>query len=138
MAPKLETLREKIEQTTDISEKVDLMNLYSEKLRLNNIESSLKSIKDTIELAKDSVNKKGLGRAYWNYAISCRLLAMYDEAFQNFNRALLVYDEINDLGGKARVLNSMANVFISQSDYKNAVKYLTQSLSISESINDTG
>ena len=121
---------------SDPKEKVVLLNRFAESVRSSSIEQSFKFSSESIELAQQIPFQEGLAKAYWNSGICSRLLSKYDEAFEYFEKALMIYNDINDLMGKARVINSIGNVYLNLSDYKYSLEYLNQSLDILKTLDD--
>ena len=64
------------------------------------------------------------------------MLSNFDEAFQYFEKALEIYNELNDSMGKARVINSIGNIYLNLSDYKYSLEYLHKCLKIVSGLND--
>ncbi|HEY3251727.1 MAG TPA: tetratricopeptide repeat protein [Ignavibacteria bacterium] len=113
-------------------EKIEALNFYAEKIRSANINHSLTLSEEAIRLAESNDHKKGLARAYWNHGIACRLLAKYDEAIANLDKALQYYISLDDIVGQSKILNSKGNIFLTLSDYEKALYYLKKSLDILE------
>lgn len=132
----ISALEAEIGKTSDTENKIDLMNRLAEAVRPGNIEKSLSISIETIELAKSISYKEGLAQAYRKCGISCRLLSRYDDAFQFFEKALEVFSEINDPVGKARVINSMGNLYLNLGDYKYSLDYLHRCLLILKDLNE--
>jgi signal transduction histidine kinase len=136
MANKISQIESELETIADPKEKVIYINQAAESIRAMNIEESMKLSAESIKLAQKISHKEGLARAFWNSGICARLLSKYDEAFGYFEKALAIYEETGDLMGKAKVINSIGNIYLNLSDYKFSLEYLNKSLEILKSLDD--
>lgn len=136
MPDKVNKLQEKIAQSTLIPEKVDLLNELAEALRTSDMEASLRTSKEAIEIASKANYRGGLAKSLWNAGVGCRFLSHYDDAFKYFEEALKIYEEINDPRGKAKVINSYANIYANRGDYQNSLKNLFIALELVKSVNE--
>jgi signal transduction histidine kinase/Tfp pilus assembly protein PilF len=132
----ISALEAEINKASDTENKIDLMNRLSDAVRPGNIEKSLSISIETIELAKSVSYREGLAQAYRKSGISSRLLSRYNDAFQYFEKALEVFNEINDTVGKARVINSIGNLYLNLGDYKYALDYLHRCLIILKDLDE--
>jgi signal transduction histidine kinase len=130
MLAKIQDIKQKLSQTDSNREKVDLLNELAELTRLTDIENSLKFSIDAMELSKKIEYKAGLAYSCWNTGVGYRFLSSYDEAAKYFDKALALYDEMNNKKGKAKIINSYANLFSSRGDYQTSLKYLNQALGL--------
>lgn len=109
---------------------------HAAELRKTNIIGSLKLCREVISESQSINYPEGTALAYRNAGISSRLLSNYDDAFQYFEKALDIYNLLSDKTGKAKVLNSIGNIYLNLSDYKYALEYLHKCLSIVEKTDD--
>jgi signal transduction histidine kinase len=117
-------------------EKIESLNHYAEKIRASNINQSLSYSEQALSLAESNNYQKGLAYAYWNRGIAHRLLAKYDEAFTDMDKAFQIYTKLDDKKGLSRILNSKGNIYLSLSEYEQALYYLNKSLEISDASDD--
>src|SRR4030095_15178008 len=128
-------LETKISLTTDKKESIVLKNRLAIALRHLNAAQSLQISNEVISLAKTVSYPEGIAEGYTNAGVCSRVLSKYDDAFQYFEKALEIYTEINDPMGKARVTNSIANIYLNLSDYKYSLEYLHKCLKIVSGLN---
>jgi len=117
-------------------EKIEALNNYATKIRSSNIKQSFSLSEQAINLAETNNYQKGLAYAYWNHGIACRLLAKYEEAFTDMDKAFQIYNKLDDKKGLSRILNSKGNIYLALSDYEQALYYLNKSLEVSDSADD--
>jgi signal transduction histidine kinase/Tfp pilus assembly protein PilF len=132
----ISALEAEIKSATDTEHKINLMSRLSDALRRVNIEKSLAVSLETVELAKSISYKEGLAHAYRKSGISCRILSRFDDAFQYFEKALEILNELNDKLGKAKVIQSIANIYLNLGDYKYALDYLHRCLLILKDLDE--
>lgn len=121
---------------TENKKKIDLKNLQASSLRPVNIVKSLETSLDAIKMGKEISYLKGTALAYRNAGVCSRMLSNYDDAFQYLEKALEIYNGLNDLMGKARVINSIGNIYLNLSDYKYSLEYLQKCLEIVTGLDD--
>ena len=109
MENSISSLESKINSASTPKEKVDLKILLAAEVRSINILRSLEISSEVIELSREIPYPEGAALGYRNAGISSRLLAKYDDAFEYFEKALDIYNELKDEMGKARVYNSIGN-----------------------------
>ncbi|MEO8514421.1 MAG: tetratricopeptide repeat-containing sensor histidine kinase [Ignavibacteria bacterium] len=135
MENQISDLESQICSTTDQREKINLKNILAESIRPVNIIQSLEISNEVIELGKEISYSEGTALGYRNAGICSRLLSNYDDAFQYFEKALEIYNDLNDPLGKARVINSIGNIYLNLSDYKYSLEYLHKCLKIISGLN---
>jgi tetratricopeptide (TPR) repeat protein len=60
----------------------------------------------------------------------------YDQAFDNYNNALALYEKIANKAGIAKTLLNIGELFNKQKQYQKALAYNTKSQAVAESLND--
>jgi len=117
-------------------EKIEALNHYAEKIRPSNIAQSLLFSEQAIALAEANDFKKGLAYAYWNHGIACRLQARYDDALSSLDKALHLYNNLEDRKGQSRILNSKGNIYLTLLDSEQALYFFNKALELSISSDD--
>jgi len=62
----------------------------------------------------------------------------YEDALSNFHSLLKYYDEVNDRGNQARLLNNIAVIHERKGEYEQALELYNQSLEIARQVGDLG
>lgn len=130
MENQISGLESKINEAVEQKEKILLQNQLASALRPVNIVRSLQISNEVIRIAKTISYPEAMADGYMNAGICSRMLSKYDDAFQYFEKALEAYSEINDPMGKAKVINSIGNIYLNLSDYKYSLEYLYKCLEI--------
>ena len=136
MESQIPILESELNSVSDPVVKVNLLNKLSDAVRPVNIERSLALSTESIELAKSISYREGLALAYRKSGVSSRLLSKYDDAFQYFEKSLEVFNELNNSLGKARVINSIGNIYLNLGDYKYSIEYLNKCLLILKDLDE--
>lgn len=118
-------------------ERVDLLNQQADDARKTNVALAFELSKEAIEAAESLGYQKGLAKAYLNSGICCRLTSNFENATENYNKALNIYREINDKKGESRTLNALANVHLFMSSFNDAIHYFDECIFVLESIGDS-
>lgn len=136
MENQISSLESKINSASSQKEKINLKLLLAKEIRPINILRSLELSKEVIALSSAISYPEGAALGYRNAGINSRLLSNYDDAFQCFEKALEIYNELHDEAGKAKVYNSIGNIYLNLSDYKYSLEYLHKCYTIAQTLND--
>jgi signal transduction histidine kinase len=136
MGYNVKELEEKLKTAVSFKQKVDTLNDLSELLRSENLEKSDDYANQSVSIAETENYSEGLAKAYWLKGVICRLRSNYESAFNHFEKSLALYTKLNDLNGKAKILNSIGNIYSDIGDFDKSIESLNQSLSLFRQIND--
>jgi tetratricopeptide (TPR) repeat protein len=117
-------------------EKIDGLLYQANSKRNTSPEEALKYCKEANSLSESINYTKGSAISNQISAICCRQLAEFDNALEFNNKALALYKLLEDEIGQSKVLNSIANVYYSLSNYSKAIKYFDYCLSILNKFED--
>jgi class 3 adenylate cyclase len=81
--------------------------------------------------------KKGVAYSYKNIGIAYYMQANYVESLENYDKALAIFDSLDDKVGVANILSNEASLYFNQADDEKALELNLKSLKIAEEINDT-
>ncbi len=106
-------------------------------LYLSEYDKSLKGFKKMLEIAENTDNEKYIGLAYTGYLKNYWRLGNYEKAIFYADKAVKIFEKINDEFNKNTVLLNFANIYIDIKDYKSAEKTFDLILNDSKNFNDT-
>lgn len=84
----------------------------------------------------DRLVKNGLARAFSSSGIIYSEQSNYYMALENYQKALKLYQEINEKTNISKALNNIGIVYKSQQNYPKALEYLTKALAIQQQIGE--
>lgn len=136
MESRISDVEPKLSSVSTAKEEIDLKLFHAAEIRPVNILKSLQLSNEAIAASLEIAYDEGAALGYRHSGVSSRLLAKYDDAFEYFEKALDIYNRLNDPHGKAKVYNSIGNIYLNLSDYKYSLEYLHKCLGIIKEIND--
>jgi len=80
--------------------------------------------------------KKGVARAYINFAYTAKNNEDFTKALEILNKSLKISQEVNDLSTAASVLTGIGDVYENMQNQNMAMNYYNRSLKLREKIND--
>jgi len=89
------------------------------------------------DLAEEIKFKKGIAYAYKNIGIGYYMQAKYLESLANYDKALAIFDSLDDKVGVANILSNEASLYFNQADDEKALDLNLKSLQVAEQIGDT-
>jgi CHAT domain-containing protein/tetratricopeptide (TPR) repeat protein len=96
-----------------------------------NYEEALRLLKEALELGRQSIdNRMEEGVKIHNIAVLYERLGRYGEALLEYERALLIRQESNDLIGEAATLNNIGGVYQAQGRNEKALVYYERALNL--------
>ena len=110
-------------------------NLAYTHTSLEEYDKALEQLKMLQSSLNASINPELLAHVYQKTGSIQQNLGRMQEAAENANKALTLFSRLEDLPGKAKVLNLLARIANHQSEYNKATHYLQQSLQINRSLN---
>ncbi len=120
----------------DIIAECDHLNNESYMIRNSNTIDSFRKAEEALKLATANHYRKGIGFAHNNLGFYFSVSAQYEAAFPHFEKAALVFEEINCLNGEADVFYNYGMSFIRIGEFQRALEYLQKSLDIRSEIDD--
>lgn len=89
------------------------------------------------DLALKIKSQKELAYAYKIIGIAYYMQANYLESLGNYDKALAIFDSLDDKVGVANILSNEASLYFNQADDEKALELNLKSLSVAEQIGDT-
>ncbi len=140
----VDSLENKLSQTSNHREQVQLYNAISNQYKYSDPKKMLSFGNKAFKLAEEKQLKTEMGTAYLNMGTAYIILGDYEKAMDHFVWAKSVFDEIsktpetkNDIDqGIARAYGSMGIVFSEQSNYAKALQYYLEGAKVYEKLND--
>jgi tetratricopeptide (TPR) repeat protein len=123
-------------QFNNNTEAIDALLARATEIRNKNANKSLELSKEAIKLAEAINYQKGIAQGNFNAGICSRLTSNFKAALQYYNGALGIYRAINDRKGETRVVNSIANVYLSLCDFNKAIENFDECIYLTETIGD--
>ena len=88
----------------------------------------------SIALAQKISYDPGLGDAYTRIGIAYDVSGKYDSSIYYYEKALPIYNELNNLKGRGSALNNLGLIYWNMADYERALQYFFDALKDFESI----
>jgi tetratricopeptide (TPR) repeat protein len=126
----------KIIKPTADQDKVNLLIEKADAIRKEDPDGALNICKEAIIFAKSAGYDTGLAKLNLIAGVCCRMLSNFDKSLIHYFDALKIYQSINDIKGQTRTLNSIANAYLSLSDFSKATEYFDECIYLLESIGD--
>jgi tetratricopeptide (TPR) repeat protein len=123
-------------QQNNNTEGVEALLAGANELRNKNAARSLELSKQAIKLAESINYQRGMAKANFNAGVCSRLTSNFETALQFYDKAISLYRLIDDKKGESRVMNSIANVYLSLGDFKVAAEYFDECVYLLESMGD--
>lgn len=101
---------------------------------INNFDRALVYYEQAQKIGEEIADKNLVASARWNIANVNALQAKFDEALQLFNQNLEDYQKTDNLWGLAHTYLEIANVYVTNSNYQQAEKFILRADSLYESM----
>lgn len=122
----------------DDTGKVNLLNSFSERLRmLNQYDSSASFAGKSLNLATKLGFKKGIAASLKNLAIICSFHGDYQKAKDYLFKALAINQKIGNKYGIVRDMNSIGFIYFRQGVYDKALEYNFKAIEITKETKDS-
>ena len=131
-----DSIENKIETTTNLPKKIDLLNVISFTLLTSNPEKAFNYNKQALDLSLKSNNTEGIAYAYNILGLYYRYKGDYSQSIDYHYKSLELYEKLNDNKGVATVLFGIGNILSLQKNYSSALEYYNKSLLLREKQND--
>uniref|UniRef100_A0A7C6AER4 Tetratricopeptide repeat protein n=1 Tax=candidate division WOR-3 bacterium TaxID=2052148 RepID=A0A7C6AER4_UNCW3 len=92
----------------------------------NVLEQILRNVKDTSSIQ----TKKKIARVYNQLGSVYSYIGEYEKSFEAYNKALKIYEMLEDIPGISVIYNNICGYYTRQGDYYRALEYLNKSLEI--------
>jgi tetratricopeptide (TPR) repeat protein len=116
--------------------KVDELLTLAAELRYKDAVKCLKISREAITLAEAMNYRAALAKAHYSAGVCCRLSSQFENAFTHFDSALSIYRLNQDKRGESRILNSIANVYLSLGNFNKAINYFDECIFLVQSFGD--
>ncbi|GHC45192.1 tetratricopeptide repeat-containing sensor histidine kinase [Ulvibacter litoralis] len=142
----LDSLQLKINETTSVIERAELLNALSDQYKYSDPNEMLKYGEKALQLAKNNAFKIEEGKAYLNIGTAYIILGNYEKSLDHFVWAKTVFEGIETTSqpakeitqGIAKAYGGMGIVFSEQSSYDKALQYYLISAKLYEELKDEG
>ncbi len=140
----LDSLQNKLSQTSNDLEQVQLYNAISNQYKYSDPNKMLSFGDKAFKLAEKKQLKAEMGTAYLNMGTAYIILGDYEKAMDHFVWAKSLFEELSKTAptkneidqGIARAYASMGIVFSEQSNYAKALEYYLVAAKVYEKLND--
>ena len=142
---RIDSLLTVLQKTNQDSSKVNSLNALSYEFRSNDPDTAIYFANKALDLATKTNYKIGIANAYLSLGIAKMNLGKYQDALNNNNDALRIFDELLNkeninksevLNLKARAYANNGNIYNNQGNYPEALKSNSEALKIREEIGD--
>jgi class 3 adenylate cyclase len=120
----------------DDTAKVDLLLTISRSYLSSEPQLAIPYATQAEELSRKLFYEKGIAVALKNLGIANYQQSRYIEALENWNAALLVYEQLKDISGIANIQSNIGAIYKNQGNDSKALEYLFNSLRNSEETNE--
>ncbi len=135
--PLVDSLETYLEEVQEDTNKVNALNDLAFHLHPSEPRRTIVLSDQAISLSEKLRYQRGLARAHNHKGIGYWYVGEYDSAITFFERAFLLYGEINDKKGQSAILNNVGNLYRIQGNYPRAIENYQKSLKIDEERRDT-
>ncbi len=133
---KIDSLLNVLKTAKEDTGKVNQLNMLGWELMNSNPDTSTLLSTQALQLAEKKQWKKGIANSYNQLGWFNFLKGEYSFALENYNKAIALWDQLNDKRGKATSLGRIGSVYQMQADYPKAVSYYLTALKIAEEMGD--
>lgn len=133
-----DSLKNVLSKSGSDTTRVNLLNQLSiAYYDIENADSSMHYANQALQEAKKINYKKGLARAYRNFAGVELVKGNYPIALEHYKESLYYYQQLNDVKGEGAVITNMGIVYYQQSIYSEAQKCFFKALQIDINLKDS-
>jgi signal transduction histidine kinase len=136
MNTSIKELELKLQETSNSTKKVDILNKLSKQVRYSDIDRSLKLSSEASELAQSIDYKSGLILSYINTGECYRRVSEFDKALEIYKKAMELCDCLKDLRSKGRIFNLIGIVYSDLNENNEALNYYNKAFDIFVEIDD--
>ncbi len=118
------------------TQRVNILNKLAEQYTNNEAKKGLAYADQGLALSRKIKFEKGEGDAYFHLGLILANILKSDSAKADYQKAIAIYRNINDLGGLAQVYNEMGRMLRIQGKLADCITYFQQAADLYEKIND--
>lgn len=111
---------------------IDQLNKLSQELIDENPSTAVEYAQQAGQRAQAISYHQGLAESFYNEAMCHTHLKNYNLALENFNKALCLYEKINEPIRQTAILQNLNNIYIELGDYESALTYGLKSLELNQ------
>jgi adenylate cyclase len=134
---RIDSIKKELSEAKDDSSKVSFLLALSKEFFSVSPEDAINYATQAKELAFQAKLYTQLAYAYKTIGMVNYNQASYVESLGNYDKALAIFDSLNDKAGVANILSNEASLYFNQADDEKALELNLKSLSVAEQINDT-
>lgn len=131
MDKKIKELEMSLEKEKITRKKIDIMNSLSYEIRRQDRQRSLKLCQEAYELASSLKYKKGISESLHSLAIHDSYSGNYDAAIEKCNEALAMMEELGNIAGKIKIMNSKGYAYALMGKGDMGLKFFLEGLELS-------
>lgn len=132
--PRYLQLKEKYEQVSSETEKIDILTELTLEIRSDDPERAMVMADEIIERSEEIKYHKGTGNGLNHKGACYWLMGEYEDGLDMLTEALIIAQEIKDELLKAKVLNNFGRIYRNLGDLSNALQNFEAALEINESL----
>lgn len=132
----VDSLKHHLETLEEDTNKVNALNDLAFHLHSSSPRQTIILSDQSIELSKKLRYQKGLAKANNQKGIGYWYVGEYDSSITLFEKAYLLYGEVDNKVGQSAVLNNVGNLYRIQGNYPKAIENYQKSLKIDEQLGD--
>ena len=133
---KIDSLLNVLKTAKEDTNKVNHLNAIGWELMNINPDTSILLSTQALQIAEKNQWKKGIANSYNQLGWFNFLKGEFSFALEHYNKAIALWDQLNDKRGKATTLGRIGSVYQMQADFSKAVSYYLTALKIAEEIGD--
>ena len=134
---RIDSLLKVLPKAENEKQRVDLLNELAFQYSLISASDAEKFVSQASSAAQASSYKKGLAESLKIQGVLHYVRNEYSVAVEYCYQALKLYEELNDMSGKAKVLNNLSMIFTQQNQFDKARDFSLESLKLKRSIGDS-
>ena len=134
---RIDSIKKELSEAKDDSSKVSFLLALSKEFFSVSPEEAINYATQAKELAFQAKLYTQLAYAYKSIGMVNYMQASYVESLGNYDKALAIFDSLDDKAGVANILSNEASLYFNQADDEKALELNLKSLSVAEQINDT-
>ena len=135
--PQIDSIKKVLSVAKEDSLKVNSLLALSREFFSISPQEAINYATEARDLGEQIKFKKGIAYAYKNIGIGYYMQAKYLESLANYDKALAIFDSLDDKVGVANILSNEASLYFNQADDEKALDLNLKSLQVAEQIGDT-
>jgi signal transduction histidine kinase len=136
---RIQELESQLASTTNKEQKIDLLNELALELRYSDLGRAINLSEEGLDLSgegdeEDQPYRKGMANSLLNLGLFSAQVSNYDSALSYYFEALELFGEIDDVTGRASVINAIGQAYSHLGNYPEALEHYLKALSIFQDI----